>query len=873
MKITLDKTQTLESIEHDKYIDMNFERTGRKLPYPSFRNAFDQYDLYRKELLGCDSFRLITTIRPYCTNVLFNPLTEVIENGRKVHNWNENDFTKNYVWSTQNTTDSKYKYCFGSDIFSNHLLRNISFKAVNNGGDQGSFNTMKDSHRNRLGKIIDSALYGYGDCMPFIVGSDSDELYNCMDYELKCVDGWYGFSNKTNIQTKSNRNYKEMARNCSSVVGNEPGGKFIQLYPTKDEFMFNPVYNKAKQRVEYNWDICLTYPYKNYVNHEFVQEDEWNGLLVKSVKSDKIYTPNGGRGFLVSMYVPHNMQIGEHFTLSYKIGDKVVEPYRDMGIYLSVMKLGDLLGKNKEYTFLVSEEQMKYSLGDILYKDGEYIGDEKVKETLRFRFRKLRKNVESIYYYRVFRKLPNFKYAPHYLELPIVKDETQLDEYLKSIEETHDGFNNEMYPLGFSQTVYNDLNTQITFTDTIAPDMLVDNLGRPLTEIYMTVVKSNRGYKEWYEDNDSDIKDDNIEVSHCFGEISMGVKCEEKYSNRLSTDALEKKYDVRVIDNTKEAGERVSGISFECNEERYGTVNINDRYFLGDIVEFNAEMVKEYQLSLVYHRFNTWQRENVDFLLPYENINGDDSYKMQNIKVDKHLEGYYYQPHYRVQLKEFGEIKEGEHNMLSISRVNRYDKKGDNDKTAVADDNHNCYLFRLYNRQRIEKGDYIRIRMDEMFYKMPVIYVPNSLSFVIDVTMTRVSPVKNGVVWEEISSELVEKLKGFLQNRDMNWAEVDFIWKENIQVPWYAVSHPMKENRYLWREIYNYGDIRCQELDNSVMFANGHIYLNLEIDFFLRRQDPYGFYGKLYKGDLPDLLGDKMKDPPNKETPFNEIVC
>lgn len=871
MEITLNKNRTLDSVEYDKHINVSIERMGRKLPYPFFRNTLDQYDLYRKELGGCENFRLITSISPYCSNVLFNPLTEVAE-GNHIHNWKEADFTKKYVWSTQKTTDPNYKYYFGSDIFSNHLLRNISFKAVNNGGGGEIFNTMRDAHRNRTGKEVDKSLYEFGDCMSFIVDKDNDEIYNCMDYELRCIDGWYGFNNKSNIQTKSNRDYNNKARNCSSVVGCETGGKFIQLYPTKDEFLFNPVYNESKQRAEYNWDICLTYPYKSYTNHELVQDGDWNGLLVKSVIGDGVYTPNGRRGFLISVYVKHNMELGDHFTLSYRLNDTVAEPYQDKGEYLSVIRLGDLLGKNKEYTFLVSEDQMKNVFGDVLYENDEYIGDRQVADKMTFRFRKLRRNVESVYYFRVFRKLPNFKYAQYNLDISTVKDEQRLDEYLKSIESGSSGFDNEMYPLGFSQTVYNDNNTQITFTDTISPDILVDNLGRPLSEIYVTVVKANRGYREWYEGN---VNNDNVEVSHCFGEVSMGIKCEERYSNILKIDTFEKKFDIRALDDTKDAdGNRVNGLSFECNGEKYGNVTINDRYFLGDVVEFNAEMIKEYQLSTVYHRFNTWQREHIDdFALPFENIDSAGDWGYSTTKVGKHLEGYYYEPHYRVQLKEFGDIKEGEHLPLSISRVNRYDKKGENDKSAVDKNNHNCYLFRLYNRLTLSKNDFIRIRIGDMFYKLNIVYAPNSMSFVVDVSRAKTSSINDNVIWKDATEEQINQLKNFFQDKDIIWKEFNNIWRENPIVPWYAIRHPMKENRYVWRVIHTYGDINCKELDNSVVFANGHIYLNHKIDFFLQRQDPYGYYGKLYTGDIPDITGDKMVEPPTKDTPFNGVIC
>ena len=59
-------------------------------------------------------------------------------------------------------------------------------------------------------------------------------------------------------------------------------------------------------------------------------------------------------------------------------------------------------------------------------------------------------------------------------------------------------FNNEMYQLGFASSIYNDNVTQITFMDGINVKGLTDNLGRPLTEIYYTIVKNNAGHEVWY---------------------------------------------------------------------------------------------------------------------------------------------------------------------------------------------------------------------------------------------------------------------------------------------------------------------------------------------------------------------------------------
>ena len=90
----------------------------------------------------------------------------------------------------------------------------------------------------------------------------------------------------------------------------------------------------------------------------------------------------------------------------------------------------------------------------------------------------------------------------------------------------HD-FENHISQLSFAKNVYGDDITQIVYTDDIDISYLRDNLGRPLTSIYLTILKNNKGYKEWYGKNGAPIEirkkcgvrdeDYHIEYSHCFG--------------------------------------------------------------------------------------------------------------------------------------------------------------------------------------------------------------------------------------------------------------------------------------------------------------------------------------------------------------------
>ena len=47
--------------------------------------------------------------------------------------------------------------------------------------------------------------------------------------------------------------------------------------------------------------------------------------------------------------------------------------------------------------------------------------------------------------------------------------------------------------LAFAKNIYSDNLSQVVFTDDIKIKLLKDNLGRPLSDIYLTVLKNNAG--------------------------------------------------------------------------------------------------------------------------------------------------------------------------------------------------------------------------------------------------------------------------------------------------------------------------------------------------------------------------------------------
>lgn len=232
---------------------------------------------------------------------------------------------------------------------------------------------------------------------------------------------------------------------------------------------------------------------------------------------------------------------------------------------------------------------------------------------------------------------------------------------------------NETYPVAFSNTIYGDPVAQTTFTDNINVKGLKDNLGRDLSEVFLTIVKSNRGYKKWYglADSDNDgvdeehdntgdqnvYNDPDIEYSHCFGAVTCGFELSKLRNDTANIrDMRSELIDVTMININNDKATTIP------NDERYDgftttDIEISDNWFYGDIVELCPWTCIETPISDVCFRFNTAQRENsengTDSIFGFDEIisdDYDDNFVVRKYDVSQVVsrdEGYYYKAHYK----------------------------------------------------------------------------------------------------------------------------------------------------------------------------------------------------------------------------------
>ena len=186
-KIRLNKTNSVNSVNKDNMVDVEFQQTTNPYMFTTdIKDTIDQYEVFEAERANCTNYRLITTIKPFCSNVLFNPITEIVykegsDDCIVADDYNTIKFNKladdNILAETavakiygsieptraQMIRDTEYsrkeinfEYHPGTDIFNNHILRNTSFKIVNPTTNKGGndFNTISDLLRRYDTKLI-----------------------------------------------------------------------------------------------------------------------------------------------------------------------------------------------------------------------------------------------------------------------------------------------------------------------------------------------------------------------------------------------------------------------------------------------------------------------------------------------------------------------------------------------------------------------------------------------------------------------------------------------------------------------------------------------------------------------------------------------
>ena len=825
--------------------------------------------------------------------------------------------------------EDHFVYHCGLDILNNHLIRSNTFKTICKiskelSGDTidetkyTAFNTIADLMRNVEGKRVIEKLP-----FPITAGVDKNvkvipmHLYQYDDIHTfnGCIEkrliskynGWVGFENKSKIKSYINFNTDEDMEMERPIMYMN-GGDFVDMYPDRTLYSFVPKYNRFRDRIEKNWNYCITYP-SSSTTEGFESIIQTNNNSLKAFYFDEnTRSDNGTKQLVVYSIAKHGLSRGDYvniyntvsgttekiidnaevleivddyiftvFNTDAQISKKWVEITEEEYDNRSVIADGITYEISQDHSYCLGENGKKYYIID---NDSDSVNlDDDAQE---LSYKKVVNDIECDYYVRIFSKLPNFKYASAdtSTEYEIYKNDGEL---IGTYQDRKYDFESHVSRLAFARNIYSDEIGELVFTDDIDISNLKDNLGRPLSSIYLTIVKNNKGYKEWYGFdysgetlNVNEINSPNVEYSHCFGKIKCGIETsdESRFDNsipsihRISRDGWESDlspFEVGVINSERKYGN--DNYSIDEREVWFDT----DKHYYGDLSYYDNYNAIERHIQPIMQRFNTAQRESessksaeyYQFLVYDEIINDDydryDKYVIKPNAIDnsnnKH-EGYYYNPHYEIPIKTFDKVQTMMPDFLTMTSLVNTDKGA---RISVLE-NHYLSIGDKAIIYDLDKNTYytcITVKGDNDNYKVFTcnIYDENGKQVVFkDLYPTYDVDIDSE---EYDSSYDVDNFKLFKM--------------DNLDIPSYARILKDGTCRLIWRNILNNGFNSNDDTVEEYPFTNGAFYVNRRIDLYVRRQDPYAFYG-LYDDD--DIEGNGLditiEDNYVKE---KDIVC
>ena len=831
MTIKPNKYESMRSANVDNTVTVEAFTERKLLPTDDISKTVDAYQEYVKEKAESNAYRLSFTINPVCSNILFNPLTEIIKKdgeayGRKLTfncedtgntdvkyavNYKNCSSERDRVDAIDDTAFSHpdigdYEYHCGIDIFDNHTLRARDFAIVNKlelpirekAPAGGVFNTISDFMRDSSGKTIENKI-AVPMRAPSLPTANTRELHlythdsilsfqQAVNDKLVESDGWVGFINPVSLNIPNvTVDGKDIVVN--KCINNKGAGEFIDMYPGRDLYSFIPRYNKYTKKFENNWDYCLTYPYRNLYDPRFVMSDsDANGIrcAVESNLEKTVFDNTDGNkeengNVYLRTQLSNTLQKGDtiSLTITHKNGDTIYSAETDYPLtvesvgYLNEdtkhyfsLKLNDLYSIFSRLASLEAVESGDVNSDD--YEEDFLDEDGKIKPEYDIRMRKRVNGIDCKYYLRQFRKLPN-------LNLCASNPDDGLSE--EEINNTPTVFGSTLSKMAYSENIFSDKIAQILYDENVVLTGIRDNMGRPLSEIYLTIVKKNKSN----------------EASSCFGDVDSGFD--------LSSEETD--YNVHKI-NYERAAALVEH-SIAINPES------SDQVFVGDIVEFSPYTITETVIEKIYYRFNTWQRELKNDI-SFTKIKSDDydadgfSTETGIITKQPSYEGYYYQPHYRIPIKQYDTaVKQGTHKRLVFV------------PGTLRSDDGMLFSGTTSVNQYLNNGDKLYIYSKQREYR-------------IDGMVTSVSG-RNFNIITFTTSEFIDDIANYN------------IFKANQTMPDYSYDLMDATGRYLWREPLRDDElINGDELYDSV-FTNGAHYRHANINFYLRRQDPTGEFG------------------------------
>ena len=812
-------------------------------------------------------------------------------------NGNAKDFhPTNAIRDTQLSSPSNgFVYHCGKDIFNNHLIRSNTFKTICKIPNSSStFNTIADKMRDVNGNEVVETLYFPVDAP--INGHKKDVTMHVYRYDdiltyadsvknrlVQKYDGWVGFYNRSKIKSYSNFENDEIM-DIERPIMYKNGGDFIEMYPDRSLYSFVPKFNKHRKRVEKNWEYCITYPSSSTTDGFDSIINKSNGALKAIYFDENSKGDNGGSQLVIYGISKHGLVVGDfvsvYKTLRNGTDERVVESAEVSAVvddYIFVLKGNSTaisnswydvsqVAKMSEYTLAPNKKYFVDASGNKYYLvNGKYVNLDL--DSQHISYKKVVNGIECNYYVRIFSKVPNFKNASAVTssEYDIYKDDSKL---IKEYQGSDYDFESHVSRLAFAKNIYGDEIGEVVFTDDIDISNLKDNLGRPLSTLYITFLKSNGGYKEWYGfgTTNRDPSSDKVTYSHCFGALTCGYETSDEsiYTNGINSinkinniggDAM----GVNVLSINKDVKEDRDEGHFKEPEVVYGV----DKNFYGDLCFYDEYNATEVSIQPMMYRFNTSQREsyysashdkfnvyNYDDIV-YDDYDISNTFTVKTSQVsgtNSRKEGYYYKPHYPIEIKMFGKLNSVRPDFLKIRSIKK-DEKRDGVYSIVTSSYH--YLgvgdkAMIYDSTQEKYYTLVTIKNNDSNYKKFYCKVYSEDGK----TLEKLTFMDGDGKSHDLLNTNDDVARGLYMS-DFKLFKVD-----NLEIPSYAKILKDGTCRYVWRDIINNGFNPTVSSVEEYPFTNGAFYINKRIDIYVRRQDPYNMYG-LYNDD--DISGDESK--------------
>lgn len=805
----------------------------------------------------------------------------------------------NAIRDTQlSNKDNGFVYHCGIDVMNNHLIRSNTFKTVCKEDSKGDlFNTIGDSMRNVKGDVINETLYFPDGIEPKNVSSHIYRVGDILSFDdakktrlIKKYNGWIGFNNRSKIKSYSDFKNGEIM-DIERPIMYKNGGDFVDMYPDRSLYSFVPKFNSKRKRIEKNWDYYLTYP-SSSTTEGF---DEFIDNSLNSIKSlyfdENTSGDNGGSQLVIYGIIKHGLHVGDFVNIYKTYFDTVdgkrveknemvmysAEVNNVVDDYIFIVRGNSTLISDSWYT--LSDEEINNPKLEITYDGHVYKIDRSRKffictddltrkffiinnkyvcfdfDLKNVSFKKVVNGIECDYYVRIFSKLPNFKNASSITssEYDIYKNNCEA---IKTYQGDEYNFENHISRLAFAKNIYGDDIGEIVFTDDIDISKIKDNLGRPITSLYLIFFKSNQGYKEWYGFDNKDINpsSDNVTYSHCFGKLTCGYETSEE--SKYGGGEIKSIFQINNISDTNGSGidmSRINGADSDT-EIIYG----KHKNFYGDICCYNGYYAVEEIIQPIMYRFNTAQRESLASksdeyfsAYNYDEITYDDYDTTEDFtittktvnNVNSKKEGYYYNPSYEIEIKTLGKLKSVSPDFLGIREITNengvysfttstYHYLGVGDKAMIYDSSQDKY-YRLVTVKHKDSN------YKKFFCK---VYDENG------VNETNIDYINNDGIKTVLKNSKDDSVNGFYLS-DFKLFKID-----NLDIPSYASILKDGTCRYVWRDVEQNGFSSTSSSVEEYPFTNGALYINKKIDIYVRRQDPYAEWG-LY--DNSDISGDE----------------